>query len=689
MMDQFEKFSKAVRTRFAELCQSPLFILDIESTALWEVYLKAFPEGSNPIFRKRTEHDCSCCRHFIRDIGAVVAIQNGAIATIWDLNALPEPYQTVADKVAEYVRQFPIRDIYLTNQAKHGVAFNHQLTEQKTTLTFHHFVVEAPKQFVTNDVATKQGTARTTQAVLLRGVMELDPKAVVTVSELITNKMLYRGQEFHQALLEFMRLQGRVLSADTDAKKVMITWENINNPVARLRNTALGTLLQDLSEGVDLEKAVKSYENMMAPANYKRPTALITKSMVDAAVKTIEELGLEEALERRHAKIDDVSVNSVLFVDNSVRGKMKGGKSLTNLLMEEVKPVAFDPKNATEISIEAFLKTVLPKTTGLQLYLDNNLTGNLMSLTAPVHQPKITIDPHAGAISPSPSKFNLFKWDNDFAWSYEGNVTDSIKERVKRAGGRVENVLMRVSLAWNNTDDLDLHVIEPNGNHIHFANKSYKLDVDMNVSNPVRDPVENVRWAQSLAAGTYSVSVNQFTKRESVNVGFTVEIEHDGELTTLKYEKAVASKVTKAVAKIVVSKDRKITITPAQDITSGTASREIWGLKTQDLVRVNAIVLSPNYWDDNAVGNKHWFFLLEGCNNPLPTRGIYNEFLHSRLEPHRRVFEVLGDKAKCQPSPEQLSGVGFSSTQSNKVSVIAMGPNQNRPYTIVFNKGEK
>ena len=58
----------------------------------------------------------------------------------------------------------------------------------------------------------------------------------------------------------------------------------------------MGTLLIDLSNGVDLERAVKSYENIMAPSNYKRPTALITKKQIEAAQKKVEELGLTDAL---------------------------------------------------------------------------------------------------------------------------------------------------------------------------------------------------------------------------------------------------------------------------------------------------------------------------------------------------------------------------------------------------------
>ncbi len=71
----------------------------------------------------------------------------------------------------------------------------------------------------------------------------------------------------------------------------------------------------------------------------------------------------------------------------------------------------------------------------------------------------------------------------------------------------------------------------------------------------------------------------------------------------------------------------------------------------------------------NAYGNKHTFFLLDGAKNDEPTRGIYNEFLHPRLETHRKVFEVIGDKTKCQPIDNQLSGLGFSSTKHDSVIV--------------------
>ena len=117
-------------------------------------------------------------------------------------------------------------------------------------------------------------------------------------------------------------------------------------------------------------------------------------------------------------------------------------------------------------------------------------------------------------------------------------------------------------------------------------------------------------------------------------------------------------------------------ITTPGGLTSAI-SQEKWGLNTEKFVKVNAVTLSPNHWGEDAVGNRHTFFVLEGALNDEPCRGIYNEFLHPRLEKHRKVFEIIGDKTKCQPTEGQLSGLGFSSTKKDSVIVkVAQGKRQ-------------
>lgn len=99
---------------------------------------------------------------------------------------------------------------------------------------------------------------------------------------------------------------------------------------------------------------------------------------------------------------------------------------------------------------------------------------------------------------------------------------------------------------------------------------------------------------------------------------------------------------------------------------------------------MRTVMFSPNFWDDNAVGNKHHLFVLDGCKNPEPTRGILNEYLTSDLDGHRKVFEILGNKTKCEVVDDQLSGVGFSSTQRNDALVFVKTPKSQRCYIVNF-----
>ena len=92
---------------------------------------------------------------------------------------------------------------------------------------------------------------------------------------------------------------------------------------------------------------------------------------------------------------------------------------------------------------------------------------------------------------------------------------------------------------------------------------------------------------------------------------------------------------------------------------------------------------SPNHWDGEKTGNKHWFFILDGCKNDSKARGFFNEFLDEGLRDHRKVFEVLGSKMKTEKSDEQLSGLGFSSTQKNHV-LCKVGGSFNRTIKINF-----
>lgn len=674
MVDHFPTFATIVQKSFYGITKEPAFVVDVDGDALYQAYLAAFPAGTNPMFKNRTEHDCSCCRQFVRRVGGVVSISNGELVTVWDKAAetAPAPYNIVAAALRDLVKKANVVDIFRVSTKEASFGAQQSLSLDKETQRAQKW-----SHFYTGEIAVgcrsaspdqARGDYRTTVQVFERGLRELSATAIDEVLDLISQNALYRGEEHKKAVVQFRTAQKKYLSASSDRARHLHVWASANDPSSRFRNTVIGTLVQDLSEGRDLEQAVKSFEAKVAPTNYKRTTALITPGMVKNAMKTIEELGLEPTLERRFATIKDISVNDVKWVDGTVKPLMKGGiGGVLAQLAEPSKSLGNEVERAEDISLDDFVARILPETTSLELFFKNELSGNLMSLTAPVH--------------PEPKQ--LFRWTNDFAWSYGGNVADSIKERVKKAGGKVEGV-MRVSLSWFNYDDLDLHVYEPPGRgmnatreHIHFRNKigwtGGRLDVDMNAGHgQTRDAVENVAWSSKPADGPYRVVVNNFTHRETNDPGFVVEVESNGRVTHFTYNKAVRNQQDITVATLYVKNGVIERFEPGDPaITVGSVSQDKWGLKTEQFVRVTAVTLSPNFWGDNAVGNKHTFFVLEGAHNDEPTRGFYNEFLHPRLEQHRKVFEVIGEKTKCQPTEGQLSGLGFSSTKKESFIVRA------------------
>jgi len=671
-MSDFSKFAALAKQQFDAMSKNELFVLNVSGDDVFAKYLESFPEGSNPIYRERTEHDCSCCKQFIRNLGNVVYISDSGLVSVWDVLDAEYPYGEVAARLSEFVKQYEITSLFRTSERSYGAVETIEHLDNDDTHAWNHFFGQIHRKHCTSNVGADVGEYTMSVGVFRRGLEELAATVFDDVIGLIENKALYRGEEFLNAVRGFKLLRGTYYCQDEGAARNRFIWANAGNPLARFRNTAIGTLLQDLSEGMGLEQAVKSFEGKVAPTNYKRPTSLVTPRMKQDALKTIQELNLEDALSRRFARITDVSINNVLWADNSVQPLMKGG--IEGLLLNAA-PSSKPNGKATDISIDDFEKLILPQVTTMELQAKNQHQSNFMSLTAPVHA---EVEP-------------LFKWSNNFGWSYDGNITDSIKERVKAAGGKTDAVL-RVSLAWFNYDDLDLHAYEPNcGAHIYFGNRGAKspigrgaLDVDMHVGKGTsRVPVENIVW-ETPQDGDYRIVVHNYCKRETSDIGFTLEVESGGEVHQYSCAKSPANGAY-AGDLILTVKDRKVVaVKPDASLIGGTFSQEKWGVSTEQFIKVNTLMKSPNHWDGQTIGNKHWFFVLDNCKNPLPARGIYNEFLNAKLEPHRKVFELLGEMTKCQPTDDQLSGVGFSSTKQDSVLVNVTGPKLNKTYNLIF-----
>lgn len=670
----FAIFKSAVAKRFAEMQKYPLFRVDLTKDNMWAKYLGSFPEGTNPVYRKRTEYDCSCCRHFIRDVGNVVAVRpDGTLMSIWAQPTFEPTFDIVSMAMDELVRSRPIDHPFMHYEREAGTDKNYEGRGTDKVRVWNHFHVTIAPAFVGKKDAIPSilGKKRAGHDVLARSLNELTLDAIDTVLDLIGQGSLYRGDDHKSLVLKFRELHVQHAALPDDKRDIFV-WTvcmKESDALTHIRNTAIGTLLVNLSEGMELEAAVKAFETVMAPQNYKRPTALVTPKMVEQAKATIESLGLTSALERRFAVLSDVNINDIVWGDKIAR------RALGADVFDEIKATTKKPDMTTveEVAIDRFIAEILPRAESIEVLLENKLAPNLVSLIAPKHKDASL----------------LFKWPNPYSWSYAGEFADSIKERVKKAGGNVDGDLS-CRLAWNNTDDLDFHMIEPDGHRIYYGNRRHishnggMLDVDANGADGIRrDPVENIFYANrsKMSEGIYELKLHMYGSRESADKGYEIEIDWMGTVYSVASDKSPRQREMITIARMKYTKRDGIKM--LSDLKETRASKPMWSISSETYHRVSVVMLSPNYWDGAATGNKHYFFMIDGCANDGTARGFFNEFLTPALDAHRKVFEIVGSKMKPAPASEQLSGLGFSSTQRNSLICRVKG-RFNRTIKITF-----
>lgn len=677
-MEDFMKFKKALQDRFSKMQKDAdhLYEMDVDKDILWNTYLDSFPAGTNKMFRQRREYDCSCCRQFIKNIGAVVAIKDGKIYTLWEDVTDDAVYRPVCEALDTYVKAQKVKDIYISKFSKIGTDHNFEEIDGKAH-RWDHFFLELPSKYVNCSCDSNEeikGQYRDTKNVFKRSLDEITMDAVDTVLELINSNTLYKGAEWKVALTEFKKYKKEYVNLSTDNEKDLYAWEKsatAGMAIGRIRNHSIGVLLTNISEDMDLDLAVKKYEQIVAPANYKRPKAIFTKKMLEDAKKTITELGYMDSLQRRFATLRDITVNNVLFSNKSAVRKMVGEDDIFG---EMEKDVAISPKRFSkveEISAQDFIDKVLPTAKEIEAFVENKHEKNFVSLIAPEN----------------PDAKSMFKWNNGLSWAYTGNITDSdMKQNVKAAGGNVDGVL-RFSIQWNDdqndNSDLDAHCIEPDKNEIYFGNcrkpavsrMGGQLDVD--ITRPMEQrlgqpAVENITWADmsKMKPGVYKFFVRQFCARGSK--GFKAEVEFNGEIHTFEYNKPVSGDVV--VAEVTLDNNGTFSIKDVLNGSSSVSSRTIWGVQTNQFVPVSVISYSPNYFDEqDGIGHKHLMFFLKDCVNSEEPNGWYNEFLKNDLEKHKRVFEALGAKCHVASMDDQLSGIGFSMTKRADLVVKVKG----------------
>lgn len=690
-----QRLNQKIQELFGKLCQTgKLFRVAMTGQQVWELYLKSFSKKNDPIFRdpNSTTHNCNHCKNFIRRYGNIVAVVDGKIRSMFDVEC-NEEYQASMSAMSAAIKDSEIADVFFEtfdelNSLPYekcsknnivfrlGVAQNHKrytkeeaqkygVVSEDEIKTFNHMHLDIPILFVDDSgksVEAIMGTYRDGYAVFERGMREIPLDTLLLVRDLIVQGSLLDGQT-HLNKLEAFATFKRGYDEVPAALKDNWCWVNsYGNNLARFKNELIGVLCTELAEGKEINSACQAWNKRVDPANYMKALAPITKKQIEEAKKFVEENGYAESFNRRFATMEDIKVSEIKHM-NVGDGKTKSVSIFDNVKSTSTRHKRSEFDGIEEVSVDKFMTEILPNCSAIEVFLKNSHEGNLVTLTT------------ASGKNSKP----IFKWDNNYSWTFNGNLAgkSQIKEAVKSEGGKIDGAL-RFSIVWNEDGqdivDFDAHAKEPNGVEIAF--NTYKgrrtlmsgmLDVDM--INPVKMGVENIVWSDQpkMKDGVYKFWIRNFNAR--ANKGFKAEIEFDGETYSYEYNKFAQGDTV--VAEVTL-KDGQFSIKHMIP-ESTVSSKELYGLETNNFHKVNMVCLSPNHWDGNNIGNKHYMFMLDGCQCLSPIRSFHNENLIPDLLQHRKVMEVLGTTNMIEPRGKQLSGLGFNATVRDEAIVRLSG----------------
>jgi len=438
-----------------------------------------------------------------------------------------------------------------------------------------------------------------------------------------------------------------------------------------------------------LNEACLTWNKRVDPANYMKAKAPITAKQIAEAAKFIEENGYTESFNRRFATLSDIDISEIKHMN--VDGKEVKAAGLFAGVQPSVstrhKRSQFD--GIEEVSIEDFMTKILPTCTSVEAFMENRFENNLVSLIT------------ANVMDSKP----IFKWSNNYSWTYNGNLTgkSQLADMVVAKGGRVDGVF-RFTHSWNeiepNQSLMDLHVFMPGcelpkqgsggpnvrGRRVGWNQRNDSIsggtqDVDYTDAAPKGYiPVENITFPtlSKMPEGVYTCMIHNWSYRGTGGKG-KAEIAFGNEIFQYEYP-ATKNHQWVTIAEITL-KNGQFSI--VHHLPENNSNKTLWNIQSGEFHKVNLVCLSPNHWGSNNIGNKHYFFMLDGCHSDVSLRSFHNEYLNGDLLTHRKVLETLADTTRLTPTKAQLAGLGFSQGVDNDLIVKLTGSHR-RTVKIKF-----
>lgn len=369
-----------------------------DATGLWDAYLGAhFPD-------ERQHHNCNACRHFIERFGGLVFIDESgaAIPAIWNGDEADVDSAPSIIAMERMVRRAKVTGVFYSAEQTLGQPvtgiWRHLSATLPAALVHKHPLLTAGQS-----MAEKREDYRTMQ----RALGDFTAAHVDQALHLLNSDAIYRSEKV-VAPAQFLRdlIAIRDDNQREDSRR-NLTWRRIAAAPAGFchpRSSMIGTLLEDISAGLDFADVSRKFAAKMHPLAYQRPQAAPKAGAIAQAEAMFETLGLAPSLERRIARIEEIPL---LWSPKKAEAPKSGG-IFSHLQSRDAADAPSMNVPAIAMTLDKFHRTVIGGAEEIQVSVAHTVPA--VYITAPVH-----------ADAP-----RLFQWDHPFAhYCYTGGTQAS------------------------------------------------------------------------------------------------------------------------------------------------------------------------------------------------------------------------------------------------------------------------
>lgn len=297
--DGYEELLECIRRSFAEAAKKdgsePLFRTD--ANGLYDLFLNNLPAEA------RQHYNCNACRSFVNHYGGLVRVdEHGNTHPVMWTYSPAGIFILPVEVIREAVRKANVIGVFLPGQEELGRAVDGG---------FHHMAVEAHRNMVRRNLVKTSSQLEAEKSeeyrMLNAAINKYQIGTVETAVHLLRADALYRGEKTLGVAEWFLNVKQTV--ADNYKRRKNLVWKAVATaPTGYCHISAgmIGTLLDDIEDGLGLEAVKRKFAEKMDPLKYQRPQAAPTMGNVKQAEKIVEKMGIANSLKRRFARLDEI-----------------------------------------------------------------------------------------------------------------------------------------------------------------------------------------------------------------------------------------------------------------------------------------------------------------------------------------------------------------------------------------------